>query len=201
MKKLFKFIWRMIWIIILLCVIAIIWAGFSIHKYAECDETQQADAAIVLGCAVENGEPTPVFRERINHAIRLYHDGYVKYLIFTGGVGEDDDISEAMAAKKYAVDVWHVPEDCVFIEEKSHITEENLKYAREIMEENNLESALLVSDPLHMKRAMLMAKDYGVNAYSSPTTTSLYQNSKAGYVFLAREAVLYIYYGVIRIFI
>ena len=191
----------MIWIIILLCVIAIIWAGFSIHKYAECDETQQADAAIVLGCAVENGEPTPVFRERINHAIRLYHDGYVKYLIFTGGVGEDDDISEAMAAKKYAVDVWHVPEDCVFIEEKSHITEENLKYAREIMEENNLESALLVSDPLHMKRAMLMAKDYGVNAYSSPTTTSLYQNSKAGYVFLAREAVLYIYYGVIRIFI
>lgn len=201
MKKLFKFIWRMIWIIILLCVIAIIWAGFSIHKYAECDETQQADAAIVLGCAVENGEPTPVFRERINHAIRLYHDGYVKYLLFTGGVGEDDDISEAMAAKKYAVDVWHVPEDCVFIEEKSHITEENLKYAREIMEENNLESALLVSDPLHMKRAMLMAKDYGVNAYSSPTTTSLYQNSKAGYVFLAREAVLYIYYGVIRIFI
>lgn len=201
MKKLFKFIWRMIWIIILLCVIAIIWAGFSIHKYAECDETQQADAAIVLGCAVENGEPTPVFRERINHAIRLYHDGYVKYLIFTGGVGEDDDISEAMAAKKYAVDIWHVPEDCVFIEEKSHITEENLKYAREIMEENNLESALLVSDPLHMKRAMLMAKDYGVNAYSSPTTTSLYQNSKAGYVFLAREAVLYIYYGVIRIFI
>lgn len=201
MKKLFKFIWRMIWIIILLCVIAIIWAGFSIHKYAECDETQQADAAIVLGCAVENGEPTPVFRERINHAIRLYHDGYVKYLIFTGGVGEDDEISEAMAAKKYAVDIWHVPEDCVFIEEKSHITEENLKYAREIMEENNLESALLVSDPLHMKRAMLMAKDYGVNAYSSPTTTSLYQNSKAGYVFLAREAVLYIYYGVIRIFI
>ena len=190
----------MIWIIILLCVIAIIWAGFSIHKYAESDETRQADAAIILGCAVENGEPTPVFRERINHAIRLYHDGYVKYLIFTGGVGEDDEISEAMAAKKYAVDIWHIPEESVLIEEKSHITEENMKYAQEIMEENNLESALIVSDPLHMKRAMLMAKDYGINAYSSPTTTSLYQNSKAGYVFLAREAVLYIYYGVIRVF-
>ena len=190
----------MIWIIILLCVIAVIWAGFSIHKYAESDETRQADAAIILGCAVENGEPTPVFRERINHAIRLYHDGYVKYLIFTGGVGEDDEISEAMAAKKYAVDIWHIPEESVLIEEKSHITEENMKYAQEIMEENNLESALIVSDPLHMKRAMLMAKDYGINAYSSPTTTSLYQNSKAGYVFLAREAVLYIYYGVIRVF-
>ena len=200
MKKLFKFIWRMIWIIILLCVIAVIWAGFSIHKYAESDETRQADAAIILGCAVENGEPTPVFRERINHAIRLYHDGYVKYLIFTGGVGEDDEISEAMAAKKYAVDIWHIPEESVLIEEKSHITEENMKYAQEIMEENNLESALIVSDPLHMRRAMLMAKDYGINAYSSPTTTSLYQNSKAGYVFLAREAVLYIYYGVIRVF-
>jgi hypothetical protein len=30
----------------------------------------------------------------------------------------------------------------------------------------------MVEDPLHMKRAMLMAKDYDLIAFSSPTTTT-----------------------------
>lgn len=189
----------MIVIVILLCLISVAWAGFAIYQYAQCDETKQADVAIVLGCAVENGEPTPVFRERIHHGIRLFHEGYVKYLVFTGGVGEGDEISEAMAAKQYALTMG-VPEECILTEERARITEENLEFTRIIMEDHGLKTALLVSDPLHMKRAMLMAEDYGVTAYTSPTTTSLYQDSKAGYVFLAREAVLYVYYGVIRMF-
>lgn len=199
MRKLFKFIRRMIFIIILLCLAVTGFAGYKIWKYAETDETREADCAVILGCAVENGEPTPVFRERINHGIHLFHENKVKYLIFTGGVGDGDEISEAQAAKKYAV-YMGVPEDCIFIEEKSRITEENLEYAREIMEEKDLETALLVSDPLHMKRAMLMAEDYGITAYSSPTTTSMYEGSKTKYSFLAREAVLYVYYSAIRIF-
>lgn len=199
MRKFFKFIKRMIFIIILLCLAVTGFAGYKIWKYAETDETQPADAAIVLGCAVENGEPTPVFRERINHGIHLFHENKVKYLIFTGGVGDGDEISEAQAAKNYAV-YMGVPEGCIFLEEKSRITEENLEYAREIMEEKGLKTALLVSDPLHMKRAMLMAKDYGITAYSSPTTTSMYEGSKTKYSFLAREAVLYVYYSAIRVF-
>lgn len=199
MRKLFKFIKRMIYIIILLCLVSVAWAGYTIHQYSKVDETQQADVAIVLGCAVENGEPTPALRERINHGIHLFHEDKVKYLIFTGGVGEGDEISEAMAAKNYAV-YMGVPEENIFIEEKSHITEENIENARVIMEENGMETALLVSDPLHMKRAMLMAGDYGITAYSSPTTTSVYEGSKSRYVFWARESVLYVYYNAIRIF-
>ena len=199
MRKFFKFIKRMIFVIILLCLVATGFAGYRIWQYAEVDETREADCAIILGCAVENGEPTPVFRERINHGIHLFHENKVKYLIFTGGVGEGDEISEAMVAKNYAV-YMGVPEEYIFIEENSRITEENLKYAREIMEQKDLKTALLVSDPLHMKRAMLMAGDYGVTAYSSPTTTSMYEGSKTRYSFWAREAVLYVYYSAIRIF-
>lgn len=56
-------------------IIGVAAVGFSISNYASKDETQKADAAIILGAAVENGTPTPVFRERINHAIALYQDG------------------------------------------------------------------------------------------------------------------------------
>ena len=198
MKDVFKFIKGMIFVVLVAVVLGVLWAGLSIYQYSSVDETQQADVAIVLGCAVEDGEPSPVFRERILHGIQLYHNGYVKNLIFTGGVGQDDEISEAQAAKKLALE-WGVPEECIFIEEKSRITEQNLEYAQEIMEENQLETALLVSDPLHMKRAMLMAKDYGVTAYSSPTTTSLYQEPESWIPFLARETILYAYYSAARL--
>lgn len=200
MRKLFKFIRRMIYIIILLCLIVTGWAGYTIHKYSTVSEVQEADAAIVLGCAVEDGKPTPAFRERIEEGVRLFQDNKVKYLIFTGGVGDGDEISEAMAAKEYAMDIWKVPEECILIEEKSHITEENMEYAQVIMEENDLKTALIVSDPLHMKRAMLMAEDYGITAYSCPTTTSVYDSAKSRIPFLVRESVLYVYYNVIRIF-
>ena len=200
MRKFFKFIKRMIYIIILLCLVATGFAGYRIWEYAEVNETQQADCAIVLGCAVEEGKPTPAFRERIEEGVRLFQDNKVKYLIFTGGIGEGDVVSEAEAAKEYAMDIWKIPEEYILIEEKSHITEENMEFAQVIMEENNLKTALIVSDPLHMKRAMLMAEDYGITAYSAPTTTSVYDSAKSRIPFLAREAVLYVYYSAIRMF-
>lgn len=179
-----------------ICVAAV---GISISSYAKNDETQKADAAIILGAAVDNGAPSPVFRERINHGISLYQDGYVKYLIFTGGVGEGDSISEAQAGKNYAISMG-IPENVILIEEESHITEENLENANALMEQNDLQTALIVSDPLHMKRAMLMAKDYRITAYASPTKTSMYQSAKTKLPFLAREIVMYIGYGFVRLF-
>lgn len=180
-------------------IIGVAAVGFSISNYASKDETQKADAAIILGAAVENGTPTPVFRERINHAIALYQDGYVRFLIFTGGIGDGDGISEAQAAKNYAL-AMGIPETAIFIEENSHITEENMENAKIIMDEQGLHTALIVSDPLHMKRAMLMAQDYGITAYTSPTQSTMYQTSKTKLPFLAREIVMYIGYSCIRIF-
>lgn len=180
-------------------IIGVAAVGFSISNYASKDETQKADAAIILGAAVENGTPTPVFRERINHAIALYQDGYVRFLIFTGGIGDGDGISEAQAAKDYVL-AMGIPETAIFIEENSHITEENMENAKRIMDAQHLQTALIVSDPLHMKRAMLMAKDYGITAYSSPTKTTMYQTAKTKLPFLAREIFMFIGYSCVRLF-
>ena len=68
------------------------------------------------------------------------------------------------------------------------------------MDEKNMETALVVSDPLHMKRAMLYAEDLGMEAYSSPTPTSLYRSWKTKLPFLAREEFYYIGYKLTRIF-
>ena len=174
-------------------------ATVSIVQYSKLDEKTPCDAAIVLGAATINGEVSPVYRERLNHGIRLYENGYVDYLIMTGGIGEGESVSEASAAKQYAISKG-VPEEVILIEEKSTITEENLENAKAIMEEYSLDTAIIVSDPLHMKRAMLMANDYGIHACSSPTPTTMYRSGKTQIPFLAREVFFYIGYSIVRLF-
>ncbi|MFZ0548892.1 MAG: ElyC/SanA/YdcF family protein, partial [Candidatus Promineifilaceae bacterium] len=65
----------------------VLWSAVSIYVYSRRDEAQEADAAIVLGAAVFGTRPSPVLRERINHAVSLYEAGYVDKIIFTGGLG------------------------------------------------------------------------------------------------------------------
>src|SRR5258706_5871126 len=42
------------------------------------DEARQAGAAIVLGAAQWNGDPSPVLRARLDHALDLYPRGIVR---------------------------------------------------------------------------------------------------------------------------
>jgi vancomycin permeability regulator SanA len=73
----------------------------AIVSFSEKDETRPADTAIVLGASVYDNSPSPVFCERINHAVDLYNDGYVETIIMTGGVGEGNIRSEADIAREY----------------------------------------------------------------------------------------------------
>lgn len=147
----------------------------------------------MLGAAVWNDEPSPVFRERINHAIWLYENNYVEKMIFTGGQSEGNELAESEVARAYAIQNGVNAVD-ILIETKSTITEENLQYAYEVGNANNLNTFTIVSDPLHMKRAMLMAEDAGMDAYSSPTQSSAYETLKSKVPFLFRELFFYIGY-------
>ena len=177
----------------------LIFTAISIVSYGKTDGKANSDVAIVLGAGTSNGEVSPVYRERINHGIWLYENDYVDYLILTGGIGEGNNASDAYIAKQYALSK-SVPEQAIFIEEKSTITEENLENAKAIMDENSFDTAIIVSDPLHMKRAMLMAGDYGIDACSSPTPTTMYRSFKTKIPFLAREEFFYIGYSFVRVF-
>ena len=191
---------RKIFIILIVAILlAVLIDAFCIYDYSKEDETRSADAAIVLGASISGDEPSPVFAARIEHGIWLYTEGYVDVLIFTGGYGEGLAYSEAGVAKNYAITAG-VPAEDILTEEKSAITQENLSYAKVLMDQQKLESVLIVSDPLHMKRSMIMAKDLGVEAFTSPVTNSMYQSFRTKSTFLMREVFFDMGYLVYRIF-
>lgn len=153
---------------------------------AGLDETRGADVAIVLGAAAYGDKPSPVFEQRIAHAVALYKNGTVRKLLLTGGFGDGAEFSESEVARRYAMDQG-VPARDLLIEKTSRTTLENLKRARALMEQHGLSSALLVSDPLHMERACWMMHDLGVTAWRSPTPTTRYTSTEAKAGFLVRE--------------
>ena len=134
----------------LLLIAYLIATAVSIVKYGRKDEKQISNVAIVLGAGATDTGVSPVYRERINHGIWLYENGYVDYLILTGGVGEGNTNSDAYVAKQYALSMA-VPEAAILIEETSVITEQNLENAKKLMEDNSMDTAIIVSDPFHMK--------------------------------------------------
>ena len=184
--------------LLLLLILLITWLAIDIYRFSQKDETRSADAAIVLGAAVYRERPSPVFRERINHAIQLYEDGYVKALIFTGGVGQRDTLSEAEVGRNYAL-ARGVPAEAIFIETTSTNTLENLTNAHLVARENGLESFLIVSTPFHMRRAISVANDLKLEAYTSPTRSIKWISWFTQSLSFSREVAAYLAYLVQKI--
>lgn len=145
-----------------------------------------ADVAIVLGAAVDGDTPSPVFRERIAHGITLYNDARVSHVLFTGGQAESDTLAESEAARVMALEAG-VSGEAILIETESQTTMRNLAEAQSVMQDAGLNSAIIVSDPLHMRRAMEMAEELGMDAQASATPTTRYQSFGTKTQFLARE--------------
>jgi uncharacterized SAM-binding protein YcdF (DUF218 family) len=182
----------------LILLIALI--ALRICSYGSTVSNEPADAAIVLGAAVWGDDVSPVFKERINHALELRRRGKVRKIIFTGGQGNRDELTEASSARQYAIQQGISPAD-ILLEENSHTTYENLVFAREVAVARGLKRVLIVSDPLHMKRAVTMAIDLGLDAYPSPTPTTRYQGAAGQLRLLAHETYYYIGYLIRRPFL
>lgn len=186
-------------ILIALVIVYVFSNAVSIYIYSFKDEARTADVAIVLGASTYNGHASPVYQERINHAVVLYNKHLVKKIITTGGYGKGNPVSDAYNAKLYAISQG-VPEDDILTEDQLTVTLENLINAKKIMDVEHYKTALIVSDPLHMKRAMLQAKDAGITAYTSPTHSSRYRTRDTKFQFLKREVTNYIGYKWYRLF-
>ena len=184
-------------IILSLSLLTVIATGARIYAYGGVSSDTQADAAVVLGAAVWTKNVSPVFRERINHAITLYRSNKVRKIIFTGGQGSSNEPTEAAAARGYAL-ANGIPAQDILVEQNSHTTYENIVYAKQLANANNFKKVLIVSDPLHMKRAMTMASDIGLEAYPSPTPTTKYQSWNAQLREVVRETFYYLGYLLVR---
>lgn len=149
-----------------------------------------AQVILVLGAAAYGTRPSPVLRERLRHALTLYKEGFAPRLLFTGGRRKATDLTEAEVARRWMVEAGVAEED-ILMEDRSRSTQENLVNAAEVMRDQDLDSVILVSDPLHLARARLIAEGLGLEVQTSATPTTRFRTLRTKLPFLLRECGFY----------
>lgn len=184
---------------LIFAVVAIVLAGavmaFEIWRFGGQRSDGPADAAIVLGAAVDDDRPSPVLVERLRHAADLYAKRAIGKIVVTGGLSPGDRLSEAEASRNWLV-AQGIPAADILREDKSRTTIQNIDNALPLLRANGIDSVLVVSDPLHQKRAMLIAERRGLQAASSPTPTTRYQSPETQIPFVLREVWFLIQFAV-----
>jgi uncharacterized SAM-binding protein YcdF (DUF218 family) len=150
---------------------------------------QKADAIVVLGAAQYNGRPSPVLKARLDYGISLYNKKLAARMVFTGGVGVGDTLSEGEVSRRYAIKQG-VPPEAILVERKGVTSAESVAEAAALMRANQLKTALIVSDAYHMLRVELLARRAGIQPYRAPAPTPI-DKSKNRWRYVLRESAIF----------
>lgn len=155
-------------IALLLCLVIPGFISFRVWSVARVDDRSPADAIVVLGAAQYNGIPTPVFQARLEHAALLFEEGVAPQVITVGGSQPGDLYTEAGSWRAYLTRLG-VPPEVILAVETGTNTEGSLDAAAQTVRDQGGQSVVLVSDPTHSYRSRMMARDAGLDAWTSPT--------------------------------
>jgi len=114
------------------------------------------DAIVVAGATVwRGGRPSRALTRRTLAGVELWRKGYAPRLVLTGGVGAHGPAEGRVAAE---IARQHgVPESALVVEDRSHSTEENARFARELVGNARV---LVVTDAYHVLRCELIYEDH-----------------------------------------
>ena len=117
-----------------------------------------AQNAIVLGLALENGQPTVDLMSRLDRAERYWKENPQATLILTGG--NPDEGGRTEAAVMFDILIRRgVPAERMILEDQAETTRENFRNTARLIDPGA--SVALITSDYHMDRAVLTARGAG----------------------------------------
>jgi len=151
---------------------------------------------IVHGSGLINGKVPPLLASRVDKAIQFYNKQkqvfHAPKLILSGGQGSDEPIAEARAMMEYA-SLKGIPEDDILLEDKSKTTMQNMKFSKQIMDNDATAGekpyrCIFCTSNYHLLRTGMYARVAGLKINGIGSKTALYYLPNA----LIREYIAYV---------
>ncbi len=155
----------------------------SVILSSQSDDPSDSDAIVVLGAAQYDGQPSPVFQTRLDHAYSLYSEGVADTVVLTGSKQETDRFTEAYSGFTYLLEKG-LPEESMLVVSDGDSTYESLAATARLLESNGISEVTMVSDGYHSRRLVGIAAELGLDGKVSPSTPG------GNPAELARESVL-----------
>ncbi|MDA1195810.1 MAG: YdcF family protein [Planctomycetota bacterium] len=168
--------------------------GLLLHvlAFGATDYSRPADAAVVLGAAVRaDGRPSQSLRDRTLTACDLYHRGFVRYLVLSGGRDPRAPLSEPAAMALIARDAG-VPADALVFDEEGVDTRATVANTRALAQARGWKRVLMVSHDYHLARLSLASQQAGLRACTVPAAEPKRLHAKPWFV--VRELAAYAAY-------
>lgn len=187
-----RWLFRLTLVVFVAPILYLAWTAAGIWQTARQDQRPVSDAIVVLGAAQYDGEPSRVFRARLDHARVLYRAGVAPLIVVLGGKQAGDRFTEAQAGAAYLEK--DLPVDRVTGVKAGVTTLDSLKKFTGLAAKRNIRKIVLVSDPLHLARARAMAQDQGFEVAVSASTIAVSGQSQRNS--LARETLTLAFYRI-----
>ena len=130
------------------------------------------DVLIVLGAGVIGEEVTPSLASRLDTAADYFNQNPNTMIIVSGGMGDNADITEAEAMKRYLIEKG-IPPERIIKEDESTSTYENFAFTRQILETEFPADTTIAftTNTFHIYRAAYIARHFelNVNQLDAPT--------------------------------
>ncbi len=178
-------------------------------------DKERFDVIVVLGAAVAvGGGPSAALRRRVAEGVRRLEAGAAPVLLLSGGKGggpgggkaggpgggvpaEAEVMRDlALAAGVAAGGTAGAPEGRLVLETDSRSTLENARCSARIMRARGWTKALVVTDAVHLPRALLAFRAHGIDAKGAAVAGGARDQPLWSWpVHLAREALAFLWYG------
>lgn len=130
------------------------------------------DAILVLGAGLRNGKPSPVLKDRLDMAYKLYENGYSRKIIVSGDHGKKY-YDEVNVMKNYLLDKGIESND-IFMDHAGFSTYDSIYRAKEIFLANNI---IIVTQQFHLYRSLYIAEKLELDAVGVSATLRDYNGS------------------------
>lgn len=148
-------------------VVFFVTLGHIIHAACTYPEAQNKPL-VVLGCQVKGDTPSLQLYKRTMAGVEYLKQNPEAMAVLCGGQGTNEWITEAECMKRIMVQNG-IDERRLILEGNSTTTEENLRFAADLLEQNGLKNDIVVAtSDYHCYRAEVIAAKLGMSAESVP---------------------------------
>lgn len=147
---------------------------FQVFSAGRSNDARPVDAIVVMGAAQYDGRPSPQLAARLDQVAALWPEGLAPRVVVTGGKQPGDRFTEAEASADYLIERG-VPDAAILREDQGATSYESLERVARLLDAQSpgRHSVLIVTDPYHTLRSILIAREVGLTAHGSPTQTSV----------------------------
>ena len=171
MLRLLKLPLKILGGVLALAVLYVVFTFAQVWWTSRHDTSASGDAIVVMGAAQWNGRPSPVLKDRLDHAVELYRAGRAPMIIVTGGKQPGDRVTQGFAGYDY-LKAQGVPEEDIKVEVDGRNSYEELSAAAVIVRQAKAgPDVVLISDPYHSLRISQIAEEVGLRPHVSPADT------------------------------